>query len=162
MIRLRALPDGRAERALLNGIPVHSRYCVQFVWSSVSINSSRLKRVVCVSHMYMHPLTAASLRSETINRELPRLIRSMHSTEVVDDFTAQLDCLAMESHLRYQWSPNSSLLWLQIISGENKFWQKKAASVHSRPYSPWQRWTETDHIVTGCQWCRSTEDCHLF
>ncbi|KER27324.1 hypothetical protein T265_05644 [Opisthorchis viverrini] len=168
----------RAERALLDWIPVNSRLCAVRLSSSIKLNASRnKKRCLFVVSAYAPTDCISDAEKDTFCRELSGLIRQAKSTDIVilaGDLNAQVGRLSsLESHLGGRFGVDARrtengdrLLQLcadhELFLASTNFQHKRSHRVTWRPPTTNQPWTQLDHVAISHRWRATTQDCRSF
>ena len=168
----------RAERSLLEWIPVNSRLCAMRLRVSIKVNANRSRnRCLFVVSAYAPTDTSPENEKDDFYRDLSQLLRSAKSSDIVvlaGDMNAQIGRLnSMEAHLGGRFSvdmPRSDngerLLHLctdhRLFLANTNFQHKRLHRLTWRPPNPSQPWKQLDHIAISYRWRASIQDCRSF
>jgi len=168
----------RAERALLDWIPVNSRLCAVRLAGSIKVNANRHgKRCLFVVSAYAPTDGSSEQEKDDFYRELSRLIRLAKRSDIIilaGDMNAQIGQLhSSETHLGGHFSVDAQrtdngdrLLQLcndhQLFLASTNFQHKRSHRVTWKPPCTSQSWTQLDHIAISFRWRASIQDCRSF
>ncbi|KER31489.1 hypothetical protein T265_02262 [Opisthorchis viverrini] len=161
----------RAERALLDWIPVNSRLCAVRLSSSIKINASRhKKRCLFVVSAYAPTDCSSDAEKDTFYRELSGLIRQAKSTDTVilaGDMDAQVGRLnSLESHLGGRFGVNARRTdnadrLLQLCADHELF--LASTNFHHKLSHHVTWWASTfGHVAISHRWRATIQDFRSF
>ena len=168
----------RAEKALLEWIPINSRLCAVRLDSSIRVNKQRnAKRHLFVVSAYAPTDCSNDETKDSFYRELSNLLRSAKQRDVVvlaGDMNAQVGRIASSEKrlggpfgIQTNRTDNGDRL-LQLCADHKlylistNFKHKKRQTVTWRSNNPAHPWTQIDHIAISYRWRGSAEDCRSF